>query len=222
VSSADVIRGRIRNALELAHREVPELPRPLDIGPSPGTPTGLEDTDSRVQRFRAMLESVGGSCRVVTSEAEALTALREIAEARGARRIAVSDHPFARQLAGGIAEDLIESDQRAALLEADLGVTTAQWGVAETGTLVLESDSERHRLVSLLPPVHVAILDASAILSTLGALLSAVRREEQGGPAPALTLITGPSRTADIELTLVVGVHGPRELHVLLLRTDLP
>jgi L-lactate dehydrogenase complex protein LldG len=222
MTAKDVIRGRIRNALELAHREVPELPRPLDTGPSPGTPSGLDDTESCVQRFREMLESVGGFCYLVRDEAEAQSVLARVAAERSAERIAVSDQPFARRLAGSLTDHLIESDQRAALLEADIGVTTAQWAIAETGTIVLESDSERNRLVSLLPPVHVAILDASVILSTLGALLSAVQRGKQGGPPPAITLITGPSRTADIELTLVVGVHGPRELHVILLRTDLP
>lgn len=74
---------------------------------------------------------------------------------------------------------------------------------------------ERHRLLSLLPKVHFAVLPADRIVATLGDALAAARGAG-GAPPRALTLITGPSRTADIELTLVVGVHGPKELHVLL------
>jgi L-lactate dehydrogenase complex protein LldG len=79
--------------------------------------------------------------------------------------------------------------------------------------LVLDSSVERNRLVSLVPPVHIAILHASQIFMTLGETLSAL----QGGDeiSPAITFITGPSRTADIELTLAIGVHGPQELYVI-------
>src|SRR5262249_12350113 len=98
---------------------------------------------------------------------------------------------------------------------AELGVTTAQWGVAETGTLVLESAAERHRLISLLPPVHVALLPAGRLLGTLGDALEAVRPARGAPLSRTITFVPRPSRPADIELTLVVGVHGPRELHVL-------
>jgi L-lactate dehydrogenase complex protein LldG len=77
----------------------------------------------------------------------------------------------------------------------------------------LDSSRERHRLVSLVPPVHIAILDASQIVATLGEALSTLRQEEP--VSPICTLVTGPSRTADIELTLAIGVHGPQELYVI-------
>ena len=99
---------------------------------------------------------------------------------------------------------------REELFSADLGVTAVQWAIAETGTLVLVSDEERHRLASLLPPVHIALLPRSRILANLGETLKTLRRPL----SPAVTFVTGPSRTADIELQLVIGVHGPRELHV--------
>ena len=105
-------------------------------------------------------------------------------------------------------------DDRQRLLECDLGFTGAQFGVAETGTLVLLSSEERHRVASLVPPVHVALLEARDILPALGDALEAARRA-QGGLPHVVTLITGPSRTGDIELTIVVGVHGPKELHVI-------
>ena len=72
------------------------------------------------------------------------------------------------------------------------------------------------RLVSLVPPLHIALLPTERLLGTMADSLAAVHTN---GPAPTITFITGPSRTADIELTLVVGVHGPRELHVVLVES---
>ena len=93
------------------------------------------------------------------------------------------------------------------------GITTAQAAIAETGTLVLDSSRERNRLVSLVPPVHIAIVDASSIFQTLAEALAFIHQD--GNISPAVTFITGPSRTADIELTLAIGVHGPQELYVI-------
>jgi L-lactate dehydrogenase complex protein LldG len=73
-------------------------------------------------------------------------------------------------------------------------------------------------LISLVPPVHICLLDRTRIVANLTELLSLVHKEFYltGGPPLAMTFISGPSRTADIELTLTRGVHGPREVHVLL------
>ncbi|HKG80000.1 MAG TPA: lactate utilization protein, partial [Pyrinomonadaceae bacterium] len=86
--------------------------------------------------------------------------------------------------------------------------------IAETGTLVLDSSHERHRVASLVPPVHIAIVDASRICETLAEVLTLLRTKK--AISPAITFITGPSRTADIELTLAIGVHGPQELYVII------
>jgi L-lactate dehydrogenase complex protein LldG len=71
-------------------------------------------------------------------------------------------------------------------------------------------------LVSLVPPVHIAIVDAASIGQTLGEALAAVHRNGFAEMSPTITFITGPSRTADIELTLAIGVHGPQELYVII------
>jgi L-lactate utilization protein LutC len=118
------------------------------------------------------------------------------------------------ETAGATAEDTLTSS----LLRADIGITSADYGIAETGTLVLITGRERHRLVSLLPPVHVCLLDVRHLLGSMGQLLARVYRDNYSGGAPpqSLTMLTGPSCTADIEQTLTQGMHGPRELHVLL------
>jgi L-lactate utilization protein LutC len=146
-----------------------------------------------VEVFKRNLEAVDGHCVVVESESEVEEAVKRITEGK---IIAAANLG------------------REELFKSDVGVTSAQAGIAETGTLVLDSSMERNRLVSLVPPIHIAILDASRIYRTLGETLAALQSGEE--ISPAITFITGPSRTADIELTLAIGVHGPQQLYVII------
>jgi L-lactate dehydrogenase complex protein LldG len=148
----------------------------------------------RINRFKESVESAAGQCIVTTDVTDALN--RILADLN-AQRIATSENPPS-------AHDIFQFD---------VGVSNAQAGIAETGTLVLDSACERHRLVSLVPPVHIAIVNASAIVETLGEALTWLQKDKE--ISPAITFITGPSRTADIELTLTIGVHGPQELYVI-------
>jgi L-lactate dehydrogenase complex protein LldG len=92
------------------------------------------------------------------------------------------------------------------------GVSRALYGLADTGSVVLAASPDEPRARSLLPAVHVSLLDESRILPGLAELFEAV-----GDDLPsALAIVTGPSRSADIEQQLVVGVHGPGEVHVVL------
>ncbi len=107
-----------------------------------------------------------------------------------------------------------------ALEPAPVCISGADAGIAESGTLVLRSGHGRGRLASLIAPVHIAVLRRAQIVRGLGAAL-ALLQEQHGRDlfvdSSNLTLITGPSRTGDIELTLTLGVHGPREIHVVLI-----
>jgi L-lactate dehydrogenase complex protein LldG len=101
--------------------------------------------------------------------------------------------------------------------DLNTALTLADWGIAETGSLVLNSGSEDLRLATMLAETHIAVLpvsrlrpDARALEAELVSLMAA--------PPSYLAFITGASRTADIERVLTIGVHGPRELHVLLLK----
>lgn len=95
--------------------------------------------------------------------------------------------------------------------DINAAVTGARWGIAETGTLVLWPDAEEPRTMSLVPPLHVVVLDAKQIVNTLFSLMTDENWAEQGMPSNAL-LISGPSKTADIQQTLAYGAHGPCEL----------
>ncbi|WP_028304252.1 LutC/YkgG family protein [Oceanospirillum maris] len=102
----------------------------------------------------------------------------------------------------------------------DAAITDVRSAIAETGTLVLWPDADQPRLMSLVPPIHFAILDADQLKNTFHEVITSERwgATEKGGegmPTNAL-LISGPSKTADIEQTLAYGVHGPKELIVLI------
>lgn len=101
--------------------------------------------------------------------------------------------------------------------EAEVGVSGVDYALADTGTLVLLARGGQARSTSLLPPVHIAIVKPDQIVSGLDDFFPLLRHEHGSRMSSAITFITGPSRTADIELTLVIGVHGPQELHVVLL-----
>jgi L-lactate dehydrogenase complex protein LldG len=101
----------------------------------------------------------------------------------------------------------------AAPAEADAGITGAERGVAATGTLVLTYGQGCGRSVGLLPDVHIAVLAADRIVADLPTALR-LAYERGGGPPSAITLVTGPSASSDIEKIRVTGVHGPRRMGV--------
>lgn len=167
-----------------------------------------------IDNFKKNFESVGGHCAIVPDEREAAEHVRAIIEKTGATRVAISDSSLVKRVVDQrVGVEIFESASAYVLFDCDLGVTGAQWAIAETGTLVLESESERHRLTSLVPPVHVCLVKAGNIRQTLGEILELTTKEL----SRTITFITGASRTSDIELTLAIGVHGPGELHVIVL-----
>lgn len=99
---------------------------------------------------------------------------------------------------------------------AAAGITGVNFALADTGTLVLESTDEDVRLATTLPERHFALLDPDKILSDSLAAVAPLREMHERGPRNYIAYITGPSRTADIERVLTIGVHGPKELHILL------
>lgn len=216
------IREHLRTSLPHDAVETEKRERSLDSESEIGHPNGYARStlsrDGLVETFRTNLEAVGGHCSVVRSEDELIAALNRIISSlqdshlRG-RRIALSNAPAMEALLTRIeaATEKIATDPSAAeLFTYDVGISTAQAAIAETGTLLLDSEAERHRLVSLIPPVHIAIVDASDICLTLAEALAIAGRGS--ALSSTITLITGPSRTADIELTLAIGVHGPQEV----------
>ncbi len=198
MSSRETILTSIRTHLAAS---VPHDPTESVFSPA-FTPT--PETTPVVELFKRNVEAVDGHCVVVQTEEELTRILKNFVG-----RIAISDAPALARLL----PDREIAPSASDIFEFDVGITTAQAAIAETGTLVLDAAKEHHRLASLVPPIHIAIIDAASIFHTLGEALAFIHRK--GDISPAVTFITGPSRTADIELTLAIGVHGPQELYVI-------
>ena len=176
--------------------------------------TVTDASTDRLEVFRESLESVGAKCTFVENESEASERLRAIVSDKSATEIIVSDSELVHRIVNAAGIDAIEDASRDELFDSDIGITSAQWAIAETGTLVLESGAERHRLASLVPPVHVCLLTADSIRQSMAEILEITNVDAN----PAITFITGASRTSDIELTLAIGVHGPGELYVIVIK----
>ena len=102
--------------------------------------------------------------------------------------------------------------------EIDVGVTRADYAVAETGCVVELAYDDALRLVSSLSRIHIVVVEEATIMSGLQDLAQRIREHLAGKAKPTITLIGGPSRTSDIELKSVLGVHGPKEVYAILVR----
>lgn len=116
--------------------------------------------------------------------------------------------------------DIARRQLRQAFIEADAGISGANIAVAESGTLVIVTNEGNGRLATTLPPIHVAVVGIEKIVPDLVSATTILRILPRSATGQKLTsyvsFITGPSRTADIEQTLTVGIHGPKEVHIVL------
>jgi len=132
-----------------------------------------------------------------------------------ADKLRVFLNPFERIAADG--SELVHSvvgDGNAAAREADVGVTGCDCLVAQTGSIFVSTHSAGGRALSVLPPVHLVIARRNQLVSDLAAAFALIRKKYDGRWPSSLCLISGPSRTADIEKILVMGAHGPKRLAV--------
>jgi L-lactate dehydrogenase complex protein LldG len=185
--------------------------------------------------FSREFEGVGGVFHTVASIAMVPAVVAAIAREHGTRDL-VSWHSSAlgADLAPGLAAGGLDVHEMPAIeptgdaererlrslaARAGLGLTGVDLAVAETGTMILVSGAGRPRSTSLLPACHVALFDRTALVESLrqvGVFLEAWHGDGRPPAAgAAINFITGPSRTADIELTLTRGVHGPKEVHAI-------
>jgi L-lactate utilization protein LutC len=173
-----------------------------------------------VGKLLAEFAAAGGVPHLVADAAGAVAAVVDVVRRRGARRVLLAGGPFIdsldlRSALTAIGVEIVPPDApREALFAADVGVTGVEAVVAETGTIVLATRPDQPRAASLLPPVHVAVARRGQIVADLFDVFA-------GGEVPAcLTLITGPSKTGDVELQLVTGVHGPGEVHLIVVNGE--
>lgn len=214
---------RVREAVQKGNRAggTPPLPKRGTVGYQGAG-------DDPVARFAEMLKAAGGVFHPAADEAAAAETVLTLLRHHGCRRVllgrgGVIDRldlaPRLRQagLEVTVSDAPPAGADRETLFAADVGVTGVEWLLAETGSVVVASRPDEPRSLSLLPPLHVAVADRSQLLPDLFDLFAATADRVPDDLPSNLTVITGPSKTGDIELKLVTGVHGPGEVHVLLL-----
>ena len=209
--SRDLILGRVRSAL--GRKPGQGIPTP--------PPVWLLETDWTLERklasFKEKLERLAGVVHVAESPSDA----REIVAGLIAGKTAVASNAALLAELGitslpGVTVAGKDREQSRALCAAcAFGITGAALALAETGTLVMQANSEEARLVSLLPPVHIAVVSKEQLIVDLDELLARIPKPVED--SSSMVLITGPSRTGDIEQILVRGVHGPGVVHVVFL-----
>lgn len=178
----------------------------------------------RIDQFQKTIESVHGEVHRCTPQSW-VAQLSDILSSRGARSLLIpAAHKIGCALQDSNRENLpelliynepIERWRPRLFNDVDASITSTLGGIAETGSLILWPTPDEPRLMSLVPPIHIAVLEASEIYTTFHEAVLA-QNWASGMPTNAL-LISGPSKTADIEQTLAYGVHGPKELIILVI-----
>lgn len=225
--SARIARGAGEYEVHASHQDVGTGGMAM-----PARPVAQTSPGANVAEFTTAWESLGGIVHHAHTVSEVVSIVAEICRSAGASR-ALSwreDDLGVSGIVQGLRGLGVETDhgwlpadgpQRAARLgeleRLHVGITGASGAIAESGTVVLVSGPGRPRLASLLPPIHVTLLAVPQIYASLPDLVAAEPSLADVGSN--LVLITGPSRTADIEMTLTRGVHGPGHVHVVLVHS---
>ena len=170
---------------------------------------------SLVDRFQAKAESLASTLDAVGDRKDVPAAVAAYLSANGLPLQAVVTPEVAGLDWPGSA---MVSVARAAVDADQVGITTCFCAVAETGTLLLLSGPDSPATVSLLPETHIALVDTSRIVATMEDAFALLRTERSEIPR-AINFISGPSRTGDIEQTIVLGAHGPCRVHLILIGT---
>jgi L-lactate dehydrogenase complex protein LldG len=166
-----------------------------------------------LDKFQEGAEAVGAIVKRYTSVADAVAYVKELAGKGG--MLATHLPEEIREGFSGTAFALPE-----AAAQAYLCVSFAKAGIAATGSLLLDVADPQERSFTALPPVHAVFIKASSLVPDLYAIHDLLASELAAAKTAYLSLTTGPSRTADIERVLTIGVHGPKELHVLVLEGE--
>lgn len=197
-------------------------------------PTGAQDGPAAevVQKFLSSLRDLHVEPHVARNEAETTEALRAILSTARCKSVVVAGIPArysgaVKAALAGLKADYVDdlqgrppSEAVKALAAADAGVTWAVNGIALEGAMLEVVYDDSAKLASSLPIVHVALLESSSVLRDLAQAMPLVGEIVRGAPAsrkPIISFISGPSKTGDIEMRLLYGVHGPHTVHAVIL-----
>lgn len=217
-------RQKVLEAIRHARLRVQESPpSKQDIQPIDHPHPSNIESESCLQRFVEMLAKVGGEGHLLNGEEAALGMLRGlIGETHDQIVLVARDAELERlavpRIVAEMGGKLVRPSQYTLdeAKDAALGITVAQAGIADTGTVVLWHDNGQGRLAALLPPTHAVLLKRADVFPDKITYLREMQRRGVDLGCTAMTWVTGPSLTADIEKVLVRGAHGPRRVIVLL------
>jgi L-lactate dehydrogenase complex protein LldG len=184
--------------------------------------------ESVLTQFKQKYESLAGVVHLVSGVEEAAKAVAVIVSEAKAGRVAFGEFPetlreVLEQSCATLRSEVVQPPYRSADLPgaidaAQVGISPAEFAIAETGTLVEFATDDALRLVSSLPRVHVGVVRAADLVATLRNAAGRMRTFYEQNPKHAtVTFISGPSRTADIEMRLTLGVHGPESAHAVVI-----
>jgi L-lactate dehydrogenase complex protein LldG len=204
--SRETILGNVRGALGRAPGAPVSSRPPLVAARVPGS------RDAEIDRLLSEISALTGVARRVPA-GQMDSALQELVHSQSVRKATLWSTSRLEQLGlvsrlGSLGVEIVSPDAgAAALADVDLGITEADFALPETGTLGLFSSPTQPRQVSLVPRIHLAIVHPSALRADLHEVFAEAKQRHY------MVFVTGPSRTADIELTVTIGVHGPKVLH---------
>ncbi len=229
LKSRELILGRIKSGLndKTGYDECaagsPEADSVLERLSGVHKRYNISSNDSLIDELLKELANVNAEVRRAESDDRIIEYLMGVISLKGIKAFVAWDTEYlnALNITGRLERQgltHIKSSDKNEFAGAGIGITGVDYAIADTGTLVLLTDGSKPRGVSLLPPVHVAIVRESDIVSNINVLFDILKqRLDAGEKIPScMTFITGPSRTADIELNLTLGVHGPKELYVII------
>jgi L-lactate dehydrogenase complex protein LldG len=209
-NAREELLSQVRTALKRT-ADSPVLPIPATAR---AAPRQVGDAESEMRLLLSEIEKLGGQTRRIGGTRQLKPVLLELVQAEAIKKATLWQTPDLKQLkveealkSAGVAIVSPYASNRD-VAECDLGVTLADAALPETGTLMLRSSTEKPRTVSLLPRIHLAIIRRDILRADLHQVFDEVKQDGY------FVFVTGPSRTADIELTLTIGVHGPKMLNV--------
>jgi L-lactate dehydrogenase complex protein LldG len=221
MSGREAILAKVRKSLGGGQNDAARLAAVearLDKAPKGVIPErGQLDDKARRRLFVVMAERVSASVRQVKSRDDVPKAVAEYLRSRNlpaAIRVGADERlaqmPWGRQKALNVKHGASDGDDEA-------GVSHAFGAIAESGTLALTSGGDNPTTINFLPEHHIVVVDANDVAGDMETVLAKLRRQYGKGEMPrTLNFITGPSRSGDIEQKLLLGAHGPRALHIIM------